>query len=147
MKSTFAWTAVTAAALLALVGCGGQKPPSQPVAKVKGTITLDNKPLQTGRIIFDASNGQPPADLDILDGKFEGNAPIGKCKVSITSFKQMTYKEKLEREGKKPMDGPGYDQPSEVNLLPERYNTKSEITREISADKPNDFTFELKSSK
>lgn len=145
MKKTLVGCAVVAGLLSVLTGCGGQKPPEQTKAKVKGTITLDNKPLQTGHIVFDAGNGQPPADLDILDGKFEGSAPVGKCKVSITSFKQMTMKEKLEREGKKPMDGPGYDQPQEVNLLPDRYNVKSEISREIYGDKANDLTFELKS--
>ncbi len=145
MRTLFAGGTLAAALLVALTGCGGGKPPEQAKAKVKGTITLDNKPLQTGKIVFDAANGQPPADMDILDGKFEGNAPVGKCKVQITSFKQMTMKEKLEKEGKKPMDGPGYDQPMEVNLLPDRYNVKSEITREVFADKPNDFTFDLKS--
>lgn len=145
MKKWFAGGALSAALLFALAGCGGGKPPDQSMAQVKGTVKLDGKDLSTGKIVFDAANGQPPADLDILDGKFEGRAPVGKCKVQITSFKQMTMKEKLEKEGKKPMDGPGYDQVQEFNLLPDRYNTKSEISREVFADKPNDFSFDLKS--
>jgi hypothetical protein len=145
MKKTFAGGTLLAALLFALVGCGGGKPPEQAKAPVKGSITLDGKALKTGTITFDAANGQPSSSLDILDGKFEGNAPVGVCKVQIIAFEKMTMKEKMRRDGQKVIEGPGYDDMTEVNLLPDRYNTKSEIKREVEAGKPNDFTFDLKS--
>jgi hypothetical protein len=142
MKKTI--LGITAAALAFAAGCGSATT-EQAKAKVKGTVTVDGKPLATGKVVFDARNGQPPADLDILDGKFEGYAPAGQCKVQLTAYKQMTMKEKMAKEGKKGLDGPGYDQPVQVNTLPDRYNAKSDISREVSADRPNDFSFDLKS--
>ncbi len=143
MKKTFA--AVAAVALFALVGCGPDKPKEQEKAKVSGKVSLDGKPLTTGTVVFDASNGQPSSVINILDGKYEGNAPVGKCKVMITASEKMTTKEKLRKEGKPVIDGPGYDEMTEVNLLPPRYNEKTEIMREVEAGKPNEFNFELKS--
>lgn len=134
-----------AAVLIALSGCGGGKVTDQDMASVSGTITLDKQPLKTGRIVFDAQNGQPPSSLSITDGKYEGKAPVGKCKVQISSIEKMTMKEKLRRDGQKVTDGPGYDDMTEVNLLPEHYNTKSDIMREVEAGKPNQFNFDLKS--
>ncbi len=145
MNKLIAGGALAAALLCALAGCGGGKPPDQEKAKVSGAITLDNKPLKTGSITFDAANGQPPSSLDILDGKFEGNAPVGKCKVQITAFEKMTMKEKMRKEGKPVIDGPGYDEVQEYNMAPERYNTKSTITKEVEAGKTNEFKFELQS--
>jgi len=139
------FSAATLLALLALTGCGSDAPPPQKKEKVSGKITLDGKPLKTGRITFDALNGQPPSDCDILDGSFEGNVPVGKCKVMITSIEKMTMKEKLRRDGQKVIEGPGYDDMVEVNLLPDRYNAKSEIKREVEAGKTNEFKFELQS--
>lgn len=129
-----------ASAVLFGMGCGNSG--TAPVARVKvsGTVKVDGKEVKSGSIIFDAQNGQPPGDMSILDGKYEGLAPAGKCKVTINSFVKMSMKEKMR------MDGPGYDQQTEFNLLPERYNTKSEITREVTEPGPHTFDFaDLKS--
>ncbi|MCU0703490.1 MAG: hypothetical protein MUF18_05880 [Fimbriiglobus sp.] len=136
-----------AVAVLALVGCGGGKVADQDLAPVSGTITLDKKPISSGRIVFDATNGQPPSSLSITDGKYEGKAPVGKCKVMISSIQKMTMKEKARKDGQKVLDGPGYDEMVEDNILPERYNTKSEIMREVEAGKPNTINFDLESKK
>lgn len=80
-----------------------------------------------------------PASFDILDGNYEGLAPVGKAKVTVTSFKKVNLKEKMK------MDGPGYSTETEENMLPDRYNTKSDISREITAAGPNEFNFDLKS--
>lgn len=133
--------AVAAGALFAL-GCGGGGK-VDPVKRVKvsGTVKMDGKDVPSGKITFDAQNGQPPGDLDILDGKYDGLAPVGKCKVVINSLMKMSMKEKLRKEGKKDMDGPGYDAMTEFNLLPDRYNTKSEIVREVTEPGPHTFDF------
>jgi hypothetical protein len=51
----------------------------------------------------------------------------------------MSMKEKMK------MDGPGYDELSEFDILPDRYNVKSEILREVVEPGPNEFNFDLKS--
>ncbi len=134
MRSTYCTFAFLCA--LAAFGCGGDKRAADVKrVKVSGSVKLDGKPMQTGRIVFDPQNGQAPASMAILDGKYEDLAPIGKCKVAITSSKKTTMREITK------MDGPGYDEVMEINLLPDRYNAKSEITKEITAEGPNVFDF------
>jgi hypothetical protein len=119
-------------------GCDKQRVESARI-KVTGKVTLDGKPVLTGRVIFDLANGEPPASFDILDGQFEGLAMVGKNHVSINATKKVNLKEKMK------MDGPGYDQLVEENMIPARYNSASEITREVVAGQPNEFNFDLKS--
>jgi hypothetical protein len=122
-----------------LVGFGCDKSAaSQKRAKVSGTVNLEGKPLLTGNITFDTKNGEAPASFNIVDGKFEGMAPVGKNFVSITSFRKTSMKEKMK------MDGPGYDQPIDENILPARYSTDSKLEKEVTEKGPNDFTFDLK---
>lgn len=121
-----------------LAGCG-QKVQTATKAQVSGKVTLDDKLLTTGTITFDAQNGEPPATMNILDGAYEGRAAVGKNKVIISATKKISMKEKMG------FDGPGYDTPVEINAIPERYNDKSEITREVVADGTNTFNFDLKS--
>ena len=128
--------AFSASAFLILLGCT-EKPKEQSRAQVSGAVTLDKQPLKTGKILFDPGNGTPPATLDILDGKYEGLVPVGKNSVRLNSFIKVNLKEKMK------MDGPGYDAPTEENILPARYNSKSEISREVVAGGPNVFNFDL----
>lgn len=131
--------ALTAGCALFALGCGDKK--VQPVARVKvsGKVAVDGKAVSSGAITFDAMNGQPPSESSILDGKYEGLAPVGKCKVMISSTIKMTVKEKTGK------DGPGHDTMAEYNLLPDRYNAKSEIYREVTEPGPHVFDFaELK---
>jgi hypothetical protein len=126
--------------LVLFLGCAEKK--DSPVARVavSGSIKVDGKDVATGNITFDAQNGQPPGDISIRDGKYEGKAPVGKCKVMITSIVKMSLKEKMK------MDGPGYDAMNEYNLLPERYNSKTELVREVAEPGPHLFDFiDLKS--
>jgi hypothetical protein len=122
---------------LAVAGCDSKNNNDTKRVQVNGKITLDGKALATGKISFDLANGEPPATFDILDGRYEGRAPLGKCKVMINSVQKVSMKEKMK------MDGPGYDQVTEENILPARYNTSSEITREV-VEGTNEFNFELK---
>ena len=134
-------TALAAACALVAFGCGDKK--VEPVARVKvsGAVKVDGKPVLTGTITFDPQNGQPPGDASILDGKYEGLAPVGKCKVSINAVEKMTMKEWQKRNGQPVMDGPGYDEVQELNLLPPRYNSKSDIIREVTEPGPHTFDF------
>lgn len=132
-----------ASCVLFVAGCGSGKPSEVQRVKVSGTVTLDGKKLGTGKVLFDPQNGEPPNELDILDGKFEGYAAVGKNKVQISSYQKMSMKEKLRKEGQPVIDGPGYDELVEENILPERYNVRSEIQREVVAGQANEFSFEL----
>ena len=122
------------------LGCGGVKGkvPTKRVP-VSGTVKLDGKPLATGRVTFDAQNGEPPTTCDILNGAFSGTVMIGKNKVMLISTVKQSMKEKMK------IDGPGYDEMVEFNILPDRYHSKSEITNDVADPGPNQFDFDLQS--
>jgi hypothetical protein len=141
MRSLVSLTLFGIAVCVLSLGCGGGKVVVSKKAKVTGSIKLNGKLLASGRITFDPQNGEPPSDLSILDGKFEGQVILGKNKVMINSYEKKTMKEKTGK------DGPGYDQMVEMNLLPDRYNIKSDIFREVADPGPNDFNFDITSTK
>jgi hypothetical protein len=110
------------------LGCGG----------VKGKVPTKRVPV-SGRVTFDAQNGEPPTTCDILNGAFSGTVMIGKNKVMLISTVKQSMKEKMK------IDGPGYDEMVEFNILPDRYHSKSEITKDVADPGPNQFEFDLQS--
>src|SRR5262245_52169479 len=63
-------------ALVWSVGCTPERKGAAPAAQVKGTVHLDGKPLPTGEIHFETA-GYPPRVLQVKDGNFSGEAPVG----------------------------------------------------------------------
>jgi hypothetical protein len=76
--------------VLVTAGCGSKYPPTAPV---KGKITLNGKPVTTGRISFHPTTGERPALANIQpDGSYSlttfergDGALLGRHKVSIKS--------------------------------------------------------------
>jgi hypothetical protein len=132
--------------LLFMTGCGDKSTSVDllPRLAVSGSVNLDSKPMPEGRIVF-----EPTADIkgptaiavaDIKDGKYmidraQGPVP-GKHKVSITSRPSNTI-------GVNDMPGPAPKR--EAEKIPARYNTQTTLTKDISADSPNQFDFEVTS--
>ena len=133
----FATVAVAVSTLAALAGCGGGKPK----AKVNGAVTLDGKPLDTGVIHFypQSDDGGPSASADIKGGRYQLQTGIGPMKVVINA-NQVVGKRKM------------YDTPDSPvvedirDVLPERYNMKSELKAALNAG-PNGVNFDLTSDK
>ena len=122
---------------LAALGCSGGNR-----AAVTGKVTVDGQPLEQGRIMFvpDQANPGPTAGGPIVNGSYTVPAAngvfIGKNTVQINA---------VRKTGKKIQSpfGPGLiDDVAEV--IPQRYNTKSEISREIKPGK-NQLDFDLTS--
>jgi len=92
IPKTFAsWTPLICSLLtLACAGCGSKYPPTAPV---KGKITLNGKPVTTGRVSFHPTTGERPALSNIQpDGSYSlttfqrgDGALLGHHKVSIKS--------------------------------------------------------------
>src|SRR4051812_32024823 len=80
--------------LATVVGCGTETPK---YANVKGKVTFNGKPIDKGRIVF-SMEGYAPSTMEIMDGEFNGQAMIGKNKVSITAMKKATSAPKLPKE-------------------------------------------------
>src|SRR5437867_1346016 len=63
-------------------GCAPAQKSSPPAASVKGIVNLDGKPVPTGEIHF-GMTGLPPSVLEIKDGTFSGEVPVGKNQVEV----------------------------------------------------------------
>ena len=64
------------------LGCAEAPKGAAPAANVKGTINIDGKPVPTGELHFGVT-GVPPRVVQIKDGTFAGEAPIGKNQVEL----------------------------------------------------------------
>lgn len=118
--------------LLVVLGFGCQP---DPFTDVSGTVTLDGNPLADGELIFLApDNSATPSTGPIVEGKFKFRATYGLKKVQVNATKDT---------GRKEMDG----WPIRESILPERYNTKTELTAEVKKSDKNEFTFTLTTKK
>jgi hypothetical protein len=117
-------------------GCGGSVP-GLDLAEVQGTVTLDGKPVKA-QLIFTpqgASAGGPSYGLSDESGRYElsyndnaKGAVVGKHSVSITTKGFF-----LEW-------GPAGEEVRSKELLPPRYNKKTELTADVKLDGgPYDF--------
>lgn len=146
MARPIAFALVVAGLLAApLLGCRGAD--SLPLAKVRGTVTLEGAPLTKGSIQFMPDNSQgtrgPMATGQIgADGKFVlmtstpgDGAQVGFYKVVVNCWEETLF----DPQNPKPAPPP-------KSLIPERYANErtSGLTAEVKSDTPNDFTFNLK---
>jgi len=115
------------------VGCSAQND-GPPLSDVIGNITLDGQPLEQGRIIFDPTDGVGTSyGAIIASGKYNARLSAGPKSVSIFSYRPS--KTILDFEGN----------PSVEQFLPDRFNSKSTLTAEISGERKQSVDFELQS--
>lgn len=89
---------------------------------VTGTVTLDSGPLEKGLIRFVPADGQTAtADATIENGAFTARVPVGEKRITISAPKVVGKRKMYETP-----DSPMVDVVQE--LLPERYNVRSELT-------------------
>lgn len=117
-----------------LAGCG-----SSNKAHVSGTVTVDNEPLANGTIQFYPVEGKgQSAGAGITGGKYEVEASVGSMKVVINGTKVV---------GKiKQYDTPDSPYVEDIReLLPPRYNTKTELIVTLKPGTNSDVNFDLSS--
>jgi len=131
---------------IGLTGCGGGD--GLPRRAISGTVTLDGRPLDRGRIEFRPIGPGTPAGASIEQGSFrvpldQGPVP-GRYRVNISSADEPgpSGVAKAEEES-----GPGPGPPGATERLPARYNASSTLIAEVKADAPNVFDYPLDSSK
>lgn len=120
-----------AALLAAMAGCGGDKGPKK--YEVTGTVKFDGKDVTDGDITFtpeDKTVG--PEAGKIVAGKYKLSAREGKNKVEITATRVVP--------GKK---GPMGTEDVLEDLIPEKYNTKTELSVDVGSGK-TEHNFDLK---
>jgi len=140
--------------LATVVGC--QRGDQPKYANVKGTVTYNGKPIDKGQITF-ALEGRPPSTMDVVGGKYSGQAMVGSNKVSISAKRKGTgpklskdaetqvkgYQEKFKAQpgqfGGPPSD---YD-PSMVEYIPPEWGTRSTQMRVVESGAPNEFNVDV----
>ena len=120
------------------VGCGGTSAKPKPVA-IRGSVTLDGSPLTEATIAFVASDGSPPRQFSVKDGKFDGQVPPGSYSVAVKAYRPMKNPPKLDP------NGPGGPPDTNEQYLPEKYNASTELKADIPPDGGPELTFSLKS--
>jgi len=122
MRIAFGCAAVVAVA--ALAGCGRDGPAR---SEVSGRVTFKGQPVSKGKIVFLIANG-PTAMGDIKDGAYRidhhGGVPVGSGKVEIESFQDTDKLVHANPTGVKVYET--------KQVLPPKYNTKTELTIEIT---------------
>jgi hypothetical protein len=112
-------------AMLALTAAGCSPDTTQ--GTVAGTVTLDGSPLANGLIRFIPTDGRTAsADATVVDGEFTAKVPVGEKRVSISAPKVVGKRKMYETP-----DSPTIDVVEE--LLPERYNVRSELSITVQA--------------
>jgi hypothetical protein len=119
-----------------VVGCEKGEPKRYAVS---GTVKYKGEPIKYGNITFRSDSGAT-AGADIKDGKYEipavAGLPEGAYQVAIT------YPDP-KVPAPRPDEPPG-ESAAVREMLPAKYNEKSELTARIKADPVNDVSFDLK---
>jgi hypothetical protein len=129
----FCFTLCVGLALVWNVGCAPEQKGAAPAANVKGTVHIDGKPVATGEIHF-GMTGVPPSVLQISDGTFSGEAPVGQNQVEVFIY----------------VEGPPSAKyggtRSKRNITPERYwGPNTVLNATVNADGTNEFKFDITS--
>ena len=127
-----------AAALHGVAGCSD----GPAYGDVTGEVTLDDAPLREGVVRFVPVDGNTPtASALIENGEFQTPVPAGKHRVEISSPKLP----KGINSSKEMKRGTVDEGAALEDLIPQRYNTKSELTAEVKKG-ANKVSYHLKSN-
>jgi hypothetical protein len=134
--------AVIVAVLIAVTtGCGGS---TDGRLEISGEVTFDGKPIPDGYVTLSPLGSGPSAGGRIRNGKFtverKKGPKEGKYRVSIEAMRET---------GKKIAIDPAIPDdkvPETVQYIPARYNSRSELTADVSAENTH-FTWKLSSQK
>lgn len=122
--------------ILAMASCLGCR--RNDLIAISGTVSYDQKPVAKGTIMFQPADGQgPTAAAVIKDGKYSAKVATGNKQVQIEGFNVLGQRHYVPNDPTSPMVD------IQEQYLPERYNVKSTLTREITPDAPvHDFTLD-----
>jgi hypothetical protein len=131
--------AVTA---IASTGCDREGGNSSREA-ISGTVNFDGRPLKKGAIQF-----QPASQADgvlavgvITEGRFDIPRNEGP---SAGKYGVAVYNQDDSAPAPGEMPGPLKKRKTSGELIPPRYNTRTELTAEVKPGGPNSYTFDLK---
>jgi hypothetical protein len=114
-----------------LAGCGGS---GIELVPVQGNVSYDGEPISEGRIQFRMNDGDRKAYAgQIIDGKYAVEVEPGPASVQIRASRLIP--------GKMDESNPDDPQPMGEMYIPEKYNSRTELTAEIEGpEDQEDFT-------
>ena len=96
---------------------------------IKGKVTLDGQPLKEGTVRFvPMDDDSQTSSAAIADGEFVATVPVGKVRIQYSAPKLMGKQKMYETEASPSVDVFG-------ELLPERYNVRSELELTVEPGK------------
>lgn len=134
-----------------VAGC--QKEGKHSFANVSGTVTYNGNPIEKGSIQFQME-GNPPKAMDIINGKFNGQAMVGSNRVSVSAKKKSATAKALSPEALLQFKGyqeahrgePGapseYSDLNMVEYIPPEWGSATKQTRVIESGN-NELQFEI----
>lgn len=127
---------------LTLLATGCSEEQKTPQFPVSGNVTYDGKPLEKGSISFLPSAAGPAATAPIEEGTFSIDRSFGPgqgaYKVEIVSV-QSTGKQVASP------DDPSLTIEETRNIIPTRYNARSELMVQVQAGDDNSYKFDISS--
>jgi hypothetical protein len=134
MKRVTAW--VLSVSLIAGVGgCGGG------VGAVNGTVLVDGEPVANGAVtLVKTEGGMVREGAVIKGGVFQARVPPGKYKIEVTAQKVVGKRKQ------KGFDGKEEEVDLTEEMIPERYNARTELSEEIKPGS-NSVKLDLKSKR
>jgi hypothetical protein len=105
----------------ALAGCG------ETHGNVTGTVTFDGQAIPNGSITFVKSDGTAREGAVIKDGNFQTRLAPGRYKVEVNAQKVVSKRKQ------KGMSGEIEEVEVTEEMIPERYNSKTELSEEIKS--------------
>lgn len=129
---------LTGVALTTLfVGCGGGETGPK-TYHVTGKVTFDGEPVETGRIQFRSAGAGKAFSGEIKNGEYSLDAEAGEMTVSIEASRIIP--------GKFDTSNPDEDpQPVGEMYIPEKYNSRTELSASVKEGGDNTIPFDLTS--
>lgn len=127
---------------LAVASCGPSGPKRYAVT---GVVKYKGQPIPNGTITFTPEDPalKSAGGAAVKDGRFEvpqaAGLYAGKYRVSV-NYPDPKRTPPTPKEG----EAPGESGREVADLLPAKYNRETELRAEVTADGPNDLTFDLK---
>lgn len=134
--------ALAAAALGPWLGSGCGSEPGPPRVPVAGEVRLDGAPLPSGTITFAPVDGNAGAFGEVKDGAFRFGAADGPSPGLHTV--EVVAVRPTGRKVASP-DLPGETEDEARNVIPPRYNARTELRAEVRPGSENTFRFDLTS--
>jgi len=118
---------------LALAFCLGCTEAGPKMSKVTGTVQMDGQPMKEGTVMFRSVAEGTLDQIEVKDGKFEGEAHPGPRQVEVAQLETIVL-------------DPQMNSTKQVNHVAKEFNDNTTLNATVDPQGPNNFTFEVKSA-